>query len=366
MLEGGRITYKQMILLICISRAITWVSFLPIIQAPPANQDVWLGSLMALPVYLVVILPVYLLAKRFPQQTLYEYSQTIAGKVGQWVIAILYILFFIHAGAFALSLFSGFITTNVMHETPVLFFVITFTLSAAYAVHHGIEVFGRLSEFFAPIIMIAVIGAILFLVKDVDLKELQPVLETGIYPLFLTGLSPVSETIEIIGLAIILPFLNDAQKAKRVYLLTPLLLGFFLLLITTLAIGLFGDDLAKIVNFPFYRAVRMVQVGDFIERIETFHVAIWVLGMFIKIALYYYLAVLGLGQLVHLKTYKPLILPMGTILVSLAAVIGSNYVEFREFYSFENYTWYSMFFIFFIPTLLLLIALIRKKGERTK
>lgn len=60
--------------------------------------------------------------------------------------------------------------------------------------------------------MIALIGVILLLVKDMDIKELTPILEKGIYPSIFTGLSPVSQTVEIIGMAIIMPFLNDRKK----------------------------------------------------------------------------------------------------------------------------------------------------------
>lgn len=365
MLEGGKISYKQMIMLIFISRVITWITFLPVILAPPANQDVWIDCLMAFPIHLIVALPVYLLAKKFPNQTLYEYSQAITGKAGQWV-GILYIWFFIHMSALTLSNFSEFFTTIIMPETPSLFFVITLTLVAAYAAHHGIEVLGRLSEFIAPIIMIALLGVVLLLVKDMDLKELTPILEKGIYPSILNGLSPVSQTVEIIGLAIIFPFLNVRQKIKKVYIFTPLLLVLFLFILTTSVIALLGDDLAKSSTYPFYSIVRLVHVGDFLERIEAIHVAIWILGMFIKVSFYYYLIVLGVGQLFHLKDYKPLILPVGTIIVSLSNVLGQNVVETREFTSFWIYTWYTMFFILFIPSLLLLTAIIRKKGEQPR
>lgn len=92
MIEGGKITYTQMILLLFISRVISWIALLPVILAPPANQDVWIDCLMSFPIHLIVALPFYLLAKKFPSQTPYEYSQAITGKAGK-LVGILYILF---------------------------------------------------------------------------------------------------------------------------------------------------------------------------------------------------------------------------------------------------------------------------------
>lgn len=128
-----------------------------------------------------------------------------------------------------------------------------------------------------------------------------------------------------------------------------MLLVLFLFILTFSVIALLGDDLAKSFTYPFFNIVRVVHVGDFLERIESIHVAIWVLGMFIKIAFYYYLIVLGLSQLFHLKDYKPLILPTGSIIISLSNVLGQNVVETREFYSFEIYTWYTLFLFYSYP-----------------
>ncbi|MEA4902968.1 endospore germination permease [Desulfitobacterium sp.] len=365
MLEGGKISARQMILLVFVSRVIYWITSLPVLLAPPANQDVWIDLWMAVPIYWIVALPFYFLAKRFPQQSFYEYTQAITGKAGPW-LGILYVLFLLHITGLTLTNFSEFFTTAVMPETPSLFFVISLTLIAAYAVYHGIEVLGRLSELIAPIIMIAIIGVVLLLVNDMNLQELTPFLEKGIYPSIFTGLSPVGQTIEIIEVAIILPFLNDLRKTKKVFIYAPLLLVFFLFILTFSELTVLGDDLAKTYTYPFYNIVRLIHVGDFLERIEVIHVTIWILGMFVKTAFQYYVIVLGIGQLFHLKSYKPLILPMGIIIVASTNMLGSNVVAFREFLSFEIYDWYTMFFILFIPSLLLLTAVLRKKGEYSK
>lgn len=361
MLEGGKISAKQMILLVFVSRIIIMITFLPSLTAPPANQDVWLSILLMVPTNLIIAVPVYLLAKRFPNQTLYEYCQTILGKAGQGV-GILFVWFSLHSASLSLSNFSKFFTTTIMPETPSLFFIITLTLISAYAVHHGIEILGRFSEFIAPFIMIGLITIFLFLSKDMDFHELTPILEEGIYPTLLGGLYASSLMIETLALGIILPFLNDQKKSKEVFIFSSFLLLPFALIITLLVITTFGAELARTFIYPTYNAVRFVHVGDFLERIDAIHIGIWILGMYIKISFTYYLTVLGLSQLFHLKDYKPLVLPTGTIIVSLTTLINTNIVELREFVSYRIYTWYALFFILLIPSLLLLTARVRKKG----
>ncbi len=365
MLEGGKISARQMILLVFNSRIIILIAFLPILVAPPANQDVWLSILVMAPVNLILAVPIYLLSKRFPNQTLYEYCQTIMGKAGQ-VLGLLFVWFSLHMCALSLSNFSKFFTTTIMPETPSLFFIITLTLVSAYVVHRGIEVLGRLSEFIAPFIILTIITVFLLLYNDMDFHELTPILEKGIYPTLFGGLYAASLMIETLGFGMILPFLNDRGKTKKVIIYSTFLLVPFILIITFTVLMTLGPELAKTIVYPPFTAVRIVHVGDFLERIDAIYLGIWILGMYIRVSFSYYLAVLGVSQLFHLKDYKPLILPTGAIIVSLTTLINTNVVELREFVSYRVFTWYTLFFILFIPSLLLLTAKICKKGERSR
>ena len=363
MLEGGRISPKQLILLVFINRIIIAITYLPVLMAPPANQDAWLSVVLMVPIELLLSGPVYLLAKRFPDQTIIQYSQTIVGKAGK-LIGILYIWLFIHFTAITLSYFCEFFNTASMPETPFLFFAISLIIFAAYAAHSGIEVVGRISEIVAPIFMIAIMIFAILLVKEMDLKALTPVMEKGLFPSLHGGLYASTLTIEIVGIAMLLPYLNDQQKAKGVFIYSFLLISIFFLLITITVLSVYGAQLAKNHTFPFFSTVRQINVADFLERLDSINIAIWSIGMYVKIAFYYYLTAFGTAQLLNLKDYKPLVLPVGSIIVPLTVLISPNYLEVREFTSYRIFTWYSVFFLLVIPSILLLTAIIRKKGER--
>ncbi|KJS82061.1 MAG: spore gernimation protein [Peptococcaceae bacterium BICA1-8] len=365
MLEDGRITYKQLIYLIFITRITLTFTYLPALTSPPKNQDVWLSGLLSFPIQLLFAVPVYLLWKRFPSQSIIQYSQSIVGKAGK-LIGVLYVWFIIHFTAITLCQFCKFLTTAVAPETPMLFFGISLTLFCAYAARNGVEVMGRMSEIIAPIIMIASITIVVLLAKDMNLEVFTPVLEKGFLPVLHGGFTIAARSVEIIGIAMVLPYLNDRKKAKTVFIFTFLLRLIFFLIITITILAIFGVEEVKNRLFSFFSAVRLVSIGGFLERIESVHMGIWVLGVFIKITFYYYLAVLGMGQLFNLKDYRPLILPVGTIIIPLGILIGPSIVELKEFTSYKIFTWYSLFFMVFIPSILLFIAIFRKKGVRQK
>lgn len=363
--EEGRITYKQLILLIFLSRIVTSLSFLPGLQEPPANQDLWLSDLLYFPIQLSLALPVYFLWKRFPDKTIIQYSQIIAGKLGR-LIGLLIIWYFLHYTALTLVQYSLFLTSAVMEETPVIFFMLTLILVCAYAIRKGLEVIGRLAELFAPIIMITLILFFALEAKDMNLKLLTPVLEKGFFPVIQGSFINASKTLEILGLAMLLPYLNNRQKVKSVFIFSFALASLYFVLLTLPVITMLGLEVAKSRSFPCFSVIRIINVGDFLNRIESIHMAICSLGAFIKISFQYYLTVLGLSQLLNLRDYKPLVLPIGTIIIPLGLLIGPSLVELQEFSSYKIFMGYSYFFILLIPSLLLLTAIIRKKGVRPK
>lgn len=365
MLEEGRISYKQLILPIVISRIILTITYLPTLIEPPANQDAWLTELLFFPLVLLLALPIYWLWKRFPDQSLIQYSQTIAGKVGK-LVGLLYIGYFLQSFAITLAQFGLFFTSTVMPETPVLFFYVTLVLISSYATGKGLEVIGRIAELFAPIVLIAITSVFVFIIKDMRLENLTPVLEKGPLPVLHGGLIFTTRTTEVLWLAMLLPYLNNRQKAKPVFILSFALISLFFVIITLPVLTVYGSEQRRSLEFPFYLVVRLINIADFIERVESIHMAIWVLGIFVRITFLYYLTVLGLGQLLNLRSYKPLVLPLGSIIIPLSILIAPSLVDLQEFTSYKISTAYGLIFLFVLPSLLFLTAIIRKKGVRHK
>ncbi len=365
MLENVQITPKQLILLIVISRFVITITFFPAMDGPPGNQDVWISELLSIPVHLFLTIPIYLLWKRFPNQSFIQYSQTILGKAGK-IIGLLYILYFFHALSVFIFQWSAFLATAVMPETPVLFLLIFLLPFCAYAVLKGIEVIARLAEFFAPLIFLGILISFLLLTKDMDLQVFTPFMEKSFMSVLLGAFVISGRTSEILVLAMLLPYLNAKKgKVKLVFVSSYSFLAFLWIICTITVLATLGLDLTPILQFSYYTAIRLVNVGDFIERIESVSLAIWILSGFLRISLYYYVIVLGFSQAFNLKSYKPFVIPILTIVLplSLSLVLQSNIVELNEFLSYKIEPLYNLFFTVLIPSMLLSIAMIRKQGE---
>lgn len=364
MYENVKITPKQLILLVVISRLVITMTFFPALDSPPGNQDVWLSVLLSIPVHLSLSVPVYLLWKRFPNLSLIEYCQTILGKAGK-LIGLLYVLYFLHALSVFLYQWSAFFTTAIMPETPVLFILVFLLPFCAYAVHKGIEVVSRLAEFFSPLVFGGIMISFLLLAKDMDLKVFMPFMEKSFLSILFGAVVIALRTSEILVLAMLLPYLKtNKAKVKLVFLSTFSIVAFFWIISLVAVLATLGLDLTRILQFAYFAAVRLVNVGNFIERIESIHLSIWLLSGLLRITLYYYVIVIGLSQTFGLKSSKALAIPTLTIILPVSFALQTNIAELNEFLSYKIEPWFNLFFIFLIPSILLLIAVIRNQGVK--
>lgn len=363
MLEDGRITWKQIAFLIIVSRLVIAITYLPALASPPGNQDTWLVKPPNLVITLLMVLPLYLLSKRFPDKTLIQYSEVLLGPAGK-LVGILYVWYFIHVSAITLRQFGDFFTAAQMPETPLLVFIIALAVLAASAVRNGLEVIGRISEVICPLLMFTLALLAVLIAKDLDLKNLQPFFEQGYLSTVHGGFTTAMRNSEILLFAMAVPYLNRKEDLGKAIIVSISAFTFFFMLIDVTVIGLFGVEEAKMLTFPFFSLSKLINIGNFLERIEAMHMAIWILGTFLNLSLFYYLAVLSTAQLLRLTDYKPLVLPLGAIIVSLSILLFGSLVELREFTSWKIWTPYGFFFLVFLPYTLLITELIRKKGQK--
>lgn len=361
MLENGRIDWKQVAWLIIISRSVTFIS-LEALNSPPANQQTWMVGPIALGFAMVMAIPFLILVKRFPRQTIIQYSETLLGPLGK-LIGVFYIWFFIHTSAITLRQLGGFFTTAIMPETPTLVFIISLALLAASAVRNGIEVIGRTGQVIGPAIFITFILIMALVAKDVNPKALLPLFDKGFSQLLYGGLLYAPRCTEILVVAMAAPYLNLKQDINKATFTGFAVYFFFYTLVDAAVIGVFGVEEAKTLAFPFFSLTQIISIGDFLERVEVFYLIFWILSLLIKVTIFYYAAALGTAQILRLKDYKPLTFPLGTIIVILSVILFESHVELKEFTSYEIWTFYALPFIVFLPLALLLTELVRKKGN---
>lgn len=362
MLETGKISARQMVLLFITSRVILAITYFPAAKQAPANQDLWLAMLGSLPLAILLVIPVLVLARKYPQQTIVEYSQTIIGKLGGKIVGLLYLWFFLQQGAIVLRQFGEFMITALMPDTPLVVFLIGLTIMAAYAVRNGLEVISRFNEMFFPFILGSFLLIFILVTKDMDMEKLTPMFDDGFVPVLSGSLNMSCRYTEFAWFAMVYPFIEDSEKIKRAVRLGILVCGFQFVLNAVMVTAVIGYPMVKNLAFPVLEVARVVSVGNFLERMESIVMVIWVLGMLIKVALFYYVFVLGSAQWLNIQDYKPLVMPSGVIMAALALLLFANLQEMFDFMQPAICTPYTLIFIFLIPIILLFIEYLKAKS----
>jgi spore germination protein KB len=363
-LEKGKITARQLVFILIISRLVIPTTHLPVLTSPPANQDVWLAVLLSPFMTIMLAAPLVFLAIRFPGLTLIQWGPLLLGKAGA-VIGFFYVWFFLHNAAITLRTTAEFMTSVSMPETPLLVLIMLLAFICALAAVNGLEVIGRMAELICILLLGAVLLQFVLALPEMELKALQPVLEEGIGPVLLGAFYISPRLVELLVLAMAVPYLNKNTPRQVMGVLAGNLAIFtvFFLLIVLGVIMVFGAAKAQAYTFPYLSLSRIISIGDVIDRIEIIHLSVFIMSVFIKVAAFFYLAVLGLSQLLNLQTYRPLVFPLGALLVALSVWLFNSLPDLIRFTSYQVWTSYALLFITVFPLLFLLVALVRKKKE---
>lgn len=362
MLEGGKISSKQLMLLVITFIIATAILFLPAFPTKLAGQDAWLSVILAGAIGLLVALTVTTLGLRFPHQTLMEYSEEIIGTWPGKFIGLIYILFYLHLTSIVIREISLTVIMTLLPRTPLEVAIVVMTLVTAITVKYGLEVITRVNILCLFINVAAMLLVLMMLFKEMHLEYLTPVLSKGIFPVIRGSITPAGWFGEVCSVAFLLPFVNLPNQARRATIIGLLWVTLGLTTVVIVTVSIFGPVMTPLLIFPTLQAVRLINVAEFFQRIESILLLAWLLVNFVKISIFYYITALITAQWFKLSDYKPIVLPIGIILSFLALTLFRNVLEVAGFLE-KVWGVYALPIEWGIPLMLLVIAVLRKKGR---
>ncbi|MDW7651888.1 MAG: endospore germination permease [Bacillota bacterium] len=366
MLEKGKISPRQTGQLVFLTILATVILFVPAITASIAGHDAWLATISGSMFGLVTLFFVAWLGHKHPGQTIFQYSETILGRYLGKLVGLAYVWIFVHVASVVVREFGDFMTTSFMPNTPLSVFNFSLLLLGAWAVIAGVEVIARMSEFIIILVVSFLLLIIVLSVPNWDLGNMLPFFSHGAMPILEAAIIPAAWHGEIIVLAVFLPFMTRPGRAFLAGGTAIVSSGMLLTLGVIGTLTIFGPELTSSFRFPLHLFVRTINLGNLLTRFEVVVMVTWVAGVFIKTAVLYYCASLGLAQVLGLSEYRPVVLPLGIIMATLSITL---FVDVTELVEFLSKTWprYGISIYFFgLPLLLFLITVIRQKFFDTR
>lgn len=316
--------------------------------------------LIAVLVAILVVLP----GLRFPGQNFVQYCEAILGRILGRATALLFVLCLMILMPIILREFGDLLINAIFPRTPLSVFIGFLLIVSAIAVYYGITVISRTAELLAPLVFGFILLTLLLSLNRADFSNLAPVLEMGWKPVFSGVMSQMPFMPQVVIVAFLLGNLEKPESVLKATLGYVGLVGGTLMITSMIAVAVFSGEYASTLFSPFLSLARGIVVTSFVTEIEAVVVAVWILGGFVRVSLTYYVIVSTLGQILGLKDHRHIILPVGLIGAALSIMMFSNSFQVANFISKTMSIYHPIVFIG-IPLLLLIVSVIRKKGNST-
>lgn len=331
-----------------------------------ANQDVWISYFIANLLGVLIVYGATKAALLYPKLTFIQYSQIILGKLLGTILVLNYLVQWYSVVGNILRQFADLTITLLLPNTPSWILFLTMLLLLIYVTFiGGIEGIGRCAEVFGPIIITSVVLLILLSIKDFQILNFLPVfIDTGIQSIWKGALNPLAFFGESAIMLMLVSFMEKPDKAIKSAVFGIACAGIFVTFVAICVLLVFGPEISGKLRHPSFDLVSYISVLDFIQNLEIVAILVWILSVFIKLSVYFFLACYGTAQLFKLKDWRKMIW--------LAAIL---FFALAQFYPGTSYTFGFMntYWIYYalpinavgIPLFLRMIAVIRKSKPQT-
>lgn len=323
--------------------------------SPEAEQDTWISLLMAAAAFMLIALVYARVMQLYPGKDIFQIICALFGKAVAKALILLLFWYSAHLLSLVIRNFSEFVEIIAMPETPQLPIMLIMMLLSAYLAKSGAESLGKWAVAVLPLVSLVIVADTLLSFNKMDFSNVQPIfaydlgaLSSGAFSLFTF---PFAEAVLFMGLA------NNIKKTdspRRIYALGIIIAAAAMLLIMLRNIELLGVPLMKAEYFPSYMAVRVINIGNVITRIEGSVSMNYILLGFTKGTVCLLFAAKGAAALFGASDYKKLVIPVGVFSVALASIIYKNTMEMFGFI--KVYAYYAVPFQIAIPLIIWITA----------
>lgn len=358
-MEKGRISALQMSMMIYPTIVATAILSVPSVTARYAKNDLWLSPIVASILGFMTVYIAYKLYQLYPKQTLIQYSEKIIGRFGGKFLATLFLFFYIQITGQITRAYAEFVVGSFLFHTPISIVMSSMIFLSALILGGGLEVLGRAAQLFFPIFVFPLIFLIILIFPDFEFKNIFPILAEGVKPPLKGAIVPSVWFSEFFLISFLLPYVSDSKNIKKYAMITVLAVMMTLVMVNLIVYSVLGQTTASRF-YPLMQIARYISIADFFEHLESVVMAIWVVGAFIKISVFYYSAAIGTAQWLNLSDYRLIVWPLGIIIMAFGFWSLPDVMVIQRF-NIGTFPPYGIIMNTIIPMFLLIVAFIRKR-----
>lgn len=288
------------------------------------------------------------------------------GKLLGGLINLYYFIFFMVLCCLIISdiYYFGKIT---LPETPGYIFIIFFLVPAVYGVKLGLEVVARLIEFLVPILVVIYCILLLLVFPKVDWQRILPIMVDGIKPI-LKGAVPNMNFpyAQVLPIAFYYKYTQVNTHGKRnffKYTFSAIFFATILLNFRSLtSVAAFEEETLKTLTFPPFSTIRIIEIGEVIERLDPLLLAVFYATTYFKFILTFYIICEIISDYFQVAEPKDFALPVAILFgLSMPLLIPRFDIIIKTLIPY-----FLISLPLFFPIPLLLFATIKWKKRRDK
>ena len=361
-----KIANRQLWFLLFLMRSTIILAYLPVLTSADALQDAWISAIVTLFGSQIFILLIALLATKFPDKTIIQYSQLLLGYWPGKLFSLVFLWLFLQLSVVDIRIYSEVLITGFLPQTPIIFISGIMVFAATICVQQGIEVLGRTADVLFILFVFRLVGVVLVPLGEFDIHNLQPVFVRGWGPVLRGALTPIALISQAWVLGILTPATLTPKKVIKTAMTAEGASLAILILVAIITIGVLSPQEGARATFPLLTLIRSVQITYFLQRMEVLVIFSWGFGLFISVSTFLYSGAKGFAQWLKIEDYRILLWPMAVIWVFMAVGGFEDIFALYEFFQPDIFAPYGLALLIFPLALLWLAYLLRNTTGKIK
>lgn len=363
--HNGKISTRQVILLLILQMFSTSMLILPRIAAYVAAQDGYILPIIGFLFGSIYIITITALTNRFRGDTIVEFAPKIITKPLGTILCILFLVKIIINTALELRMFGEMISQVLLPKTPLPVIILAMLFAVSYLIKSGIEASGRMGEIVIYFVGLPLLIILLIIVGTGDYKQLMPFFQASAKQLVGGGyyVSLIFSPIEL--MLLLAAFMKRPEKARKSCFIAAITIAVLEIIIIVTTFAGIGVGESKRHIWPVLTLMQSIQFpGSFIENQEILMMTCWIMSIYMYVSGGLYFAMLISSRLLKFKRENITILPLIPIVYFIAMLPNGLINVYKGFIGFQSQ--FGIWFLFPVPLILLIIAKLRKVGSNNE
>jgi spore germination protein (amino acid permease) len=281
--KNNKISVRQIFIMFIVITLSPTIRVFPTSCAQFGKTAAWVGPIIATACLVLLTCVLTAIFKSGKFRDLGDVFEKLTGKVVSKVLLTLYLLWATLLFLLYIRYYAERPMSTIFPYVNIRYFIVSMMILVFIAAHGRLEAFARLAEIAFIIFIVTFLIFFVFLIPTIKPRNMLPVTYLDAFP----ALKSAFPVVSIFGYLTPFFFLGAQISDKEKLFLKSKKLVIFLFIISTMTVvcvvGSLGYRTTGRMPMPFFSAMKLVNVLQSFDRLETAVLAIWVVADFILI-----------------------------------------------------------------------------------